>query len=318
MRKMITAVVGFTITILTVLGCLYFSQASVVPINTTVGGGQNNSATGSYATVGGGYQNSAREWSATVGGGQDNQATGLWATVAGGQDNHANTMVMGASQVRQHHATVGGGKENHAEGAYATVPGGQKNRADGSHSFAAGFRANITSLHGGSFLFADASRNIPFPSANANEFAVRAAGGVRFVTGTDATGNLTAGVKLDRGSSSWASLSDRDAKANVAPVNAREVLQRLVAMPIQRWNYKSQDPSIRHIGPMAQDFYASFRLGGDDKYITTVDADGIALVAIQGLYRELQGKNAKIETQQRLMEILETRLERLEKLVSKQ
>ncbi len=101
-------------------------------------------------------------------------------------------------------------------------------------------------------------------------------------------------------------------------MNAREVLQRLVAMPIQRWNYKSQDPSIRHIGPMAQDFYVSFRLGGDDKYITTVDADGIALVAIQGLYRELQGKNAKIEAQQRLMEILETRLERLEKLVSKQ
>ncbi len=169
--------------------------------------------------------------------------------------------------------------------------------------------------------FKPASARSPkkFYSENANEFAVRATGGVRFVTGPPPlVHGHTPGVKLDPRSSTWASLSDRDAKANVAPVDVREVLQHLVAMPIQKWNYKGQDRSIRHIGPMAQDFHASFRLGGDDKYITTVDADGIALAAIQGLYRELQGKNAKIEGQQRQMETLEARVERLEKLVSKQ
>jgi trimeric autotransporter adhesin len=33
---------------------------------------------------------------------------------------------------------------------------------------------------------------------------------------------------------------------------------------------------------MAQDFHAAFQVGDDDKHITTVDADGVALAAIQG------------------------------------
>jgi hypothetical protein len=34
---------------------------------------------------------------------------------------------------------------------------------------------------------------------------------------------------------------------------------------------------------MAQDFHAAFQVGDDDKHIATVDADGVALAAIQGL-----------------------------------
>ena len=34
---------------------------------------------------------------------------------------------------------------------------------------------------------------------------------------------------------------------------------------------------------MAQDFYAAFGLGTDEKHITPLDANGIALAAIQGL-----------------------------------
>jgi hypothetical protein len=44
--------------------------------------------------------------------------------------------------------------------------------------------------------------------------------------------------------------------------------------------------SRRHIGPMAQDFYSAFGL--DDKRITTIDEGGVALAAIQGLYRQNQ------------------------------
>ena len=110
-------------------------------------------------------------------------------------------------------------------------------------------------------------------------------------------------------------MSDRNAKANIAPVDARGVLQKLVALPIQKWNYRSQDSSIRHIGPIAQDFYAVFQVGADDKYISTVDADGIALAAVQGLHQEIQDKNAKIEAQQSQLEALEVRLRKLEELM---
>ena len=53
---------------------------------------------------------------------------------------------------------------------------------------------------------------------------------------------------------------------------------------------------------MAQDFYAAFGIGPDDKHITTVDEGGVALAAIQGL-------NEKVESGKRSAE---TRLEKLE------
>ncbi len=59
-------------------------------------------------------------------------------------------------------------------------------------------------------------------------------------------------------------------------------IQRL-GLPLATWNYKAQDDSIRHMGPMAQDFHGAFGLGVSDKLIDTIDPDGVALAAIQGL-----------------------------------
>ena len=89
-------------------------------------------------------------------------------------------------------------------------------------------------------------------------------------------------------------LSDRDAKANFAPVDGRKLLERLTAISIETWNYKAQDASIRHIGPMAQDFHEAFGVGEDERHITTIDADGVALAAIQGLYEIVKEKDAEI------------------------
>lgn len=105
--------------------------------------------------------------------------------------------------------------------------------------------------------------------------------------------------------------SDRNAKENFSPVDAAEVLARVAAMPILRWNFKS-DTGTTHIGPMAQDFHAAFGVGPDDKHIATVDADGVALAAIQALARqnaELRSTNAAL--QKRLDDLAE-RLRALE------
>jgi len=75
-------------------------------------------------------------------------------------------------------------------------------------------------------------------------------------------------------------------------VNSREVLDKVAALPLSKWNYKL-DGSSRHLGPMAQDFYAAFGVGPDDKHITTVDADGVALAAIQGLNQKLEEQLAR-------------------------
>ena len=90
--------------------------------------------------------------------------------------------------------------------------------------------------------------------------------------------------------------SDQNAKEHFAAVSPREVLDQVAALPISRWNYKA-DASVTHVGPMAQDFYAAFRVGQDDTHISMVDADGVALAAIQGLNEKVESGKQKAETQ---------------------
>jgi hypothetical protein len=112
--------------------------------------------------------------------------------------------------------------------------------------------------------------------------------------------------------------SDRNLKEKFAPIDALAVLDRVLAMPITSWNFKT-NAAERHIGPMAQDFYAAFNVGTDDKHITTVDESGVALAAIQGLNQKMQEKDALLnqELSQKDAEIqaLEKRLSDLEALV---
>jgi hypothetical protein len=77
-------------------------------------------------------------------------------------------------------------------------------------------------------------------------------------------------------------------------VDGAEVLEKLAELPISTWNYKDDDPSVRHMGPMAQDFHAAFGLGDDDRVINMVDASGVAMVAIQALYRRIQALESEL------------------------
>jgi hypothetical protein len=92
-------------------------------------------------------------------------------------------------------------------------------------------------------------------------------------------------------------------------VDAQTILNAVAAMPMSTWNYKAQAKSIRHVGPMAQDFYTAFDVGENDTTISTVDEGGVALAAIQGLNEKLEEKDAKIKE-------LESRLEKLEQLMN--
>jgi hypothetical protein len=264
-----------------------------------VSGGAINQATGPAATVGGGDSNTAGGNRGTIAGGNGNVASDLYASVGGGYHNTASS----AS------TTVGGGYANTASNNAATVPGGANNEASGAYSFAAGADGHAT--HTGSFVWSSAERT---DSWGVQTFTVRAHGGVRFYT---ASGTGT-GVQLSSGGGSWSSLSDRAAKANVSPVDNRAILAQVAAIPVQTWNYKTQDPSIRHIGPMAQDFYAAFGVGEDDTHITTVDADGVALAAIQGLYQVVQERDAQVANLKSQVATLEARVAAMEQVAHAQ
>jgi trimeric autotransporter adhesin len=125
-----------------------------------------------------------------------------------------------------------------------------------------------------------------------NDGRTNSGGGVTLMTLNNA-GLIVNGVVV--------SLSDRNLKENFAAASPSEVLNKVTALPISRWNFKG-DADTPHVGPMAQDFHAAFGVGTDDKHIATVDADGVALAAIQGL-------NEKVESGQQKAE---NRIERLE------
>lgn len=140
----------------------------------TVVGGSLNQADG-FSFVGGGYNNKATEFYSTIVGGTFNQATNNQTFIGGGISNTASSFG----------ALVTGGQSNLASGQFATVPGGYDNTAAGNYSFAAGNRARAN--HAGTFVWAD-STNADFASTGANQFLIRAAGGVGINT-TSPAGN---------------------------------------------------------------------------------------------------------------------------------
>jgi hypothetical protein len=90
-------------------------------------------------------------------------------------------------------------------------------------------------------------------------------------------------------------VSDRNVKRDFEPVDTQSVLDRVSRMPITTWSYKSDDPSVRHMGMMAQDFYGEFGLGTTDKAFNPVDAHGVEMAAIQALYQRLQEQEQRIQ-----------------------
>lgn len=108
--------------------------------------------------------------------------------------------------------------------------------------------------------------------------------------------------------------SDRNVKTAFEAVDAGDVLEKVAGLPLHTWAYTNDPAGIRHIGPVAQDFHAAFRVGMDDKHIATVDADGVALAAIQGLNRKLA---RQVKEKDEKIAALEARLNRLEQFVSR-
>jgi len=159
-------------------------------------------------------------------------------------------------------------------------------------------------------MFADQT-NADFNSAAANEFAVRANGGVRFIT--DSLAMTPAGVELGNGDTSWNVLSAKDSKENYTHLDAVHILEQVVELPIERWNYTHQDDSVKHIGPYAEDFHAAFGLHGEsNRTISSQDLDGVALAAIQGLNQKLTQELADVRAEK------QTEIDRLEAELAKQ
>ena len=138
-----------------------------------------------------------------------------------------------------------------------------------------------------------------FGMAPAGNFQITAVGAADTAFDLDDAGNLEIAGSLTEGSSVGI-------KEDFAPVDVQAILAAVGELPITTWTYKADSPRIRHLGPMAQDFYAAFGLGKDDEHIAPLDTNGVALAAIQALLELSQEQAARIAE-------LEARLAALEK-----
>jgi len=115
------------------------------------------------------------------------------------------------------------------------------------------------------------------------------------------TGDLTANGTNYPSSRAW--------KDVVSEVDAKQVLDSLVALPITVWSYKDDAKGQQHIGTFSEDFHAAFDFLPNADTLNTIDLHGVTMAAIKGLNEVVAEKDQRIAE-------LEERLTRLEASVA--
>ena len=233
---------------------------------------------------------------------------GAVAIGSGAQATNDDALAMGPSSIAGGLASIVLGPSI-ANGSFGVAIGLQ-NSASGNFSVAIGKNAR-TANRQGSLVLGDGcagfSSDSVFPTAN-NQFVARGCGGIRFYTSQ----SLNSGVEVAAGGGSWSSISDVNRKENFVRVDGEDLLQRVLRVPVSTWNYKTQAPSIRHLGPMAQDLFAAFAVGESNLMINSVDIDGVNLAGVQALTTRTDSLRSQVKALTADKAALESRVNDLE------
>lgn len=211
----------------------------------------------------------------------DNTAIGAYALV--NQQSGTKNTAFG------HRALFGltTGSNNTALGHFAGL-----NVTTGSNNTFLGTEADVTPGNGnlsnataiGHQTKVSSSNTMAFGNNNVTKWAFNrysTGANMALQVGTDATnGN---GAYLTS-AGNWVNTCDANKKENFTTLQHEALMQQIKQLPVTQWKYNGSD--ALHIGPMAQDFYALFGVGKDDKTISTVDAAGVVLAALQALILE--------------------------------
>jgi hypothetical protein len=230
---------------------------------------------------------------------------------AGGITNYENTYA------NWDNANVGlysfaSGRNTQASGSYSTAMGftttasGDQSTALGNNTTASGYLSTamgstVKAEHMGSFIIGDNSGALGtyYSTTANNQMVMHFAGGYLLYTGSGRQDNFPSGIQLLPNANAWSIISDSTRKENFRTINGALFLEKISRMRLGSWNYKGQDvKQYRHYGPMAQDFFAAFghdELGviGEDKSINQADFDGVNLIAIQALIKEVEALKAE-------------------------
>lgn len=271
----------------------------------------------------------------TFAGGNSVTASGYGAFSYGDQVNVSSTVGVGFGSGVTVSGTAGfsAGASNRCSGFACTAIGysnyaagqgsvalGYRTEAAADYSVALGYRAttcssgtlgayNCVNPRTGAFIWGDESSINSVNAQADNEFRIRAAGGIRLRT--SAAANAAAGVAgntgcdLPPGSGTFSCSSSRTIKTAFETIEAGRWLERIQALPLSTWSYLGDELQSRHLGPVAEDFFALFELGEGPTSIGAQDLASLGLVGVQALaardaerageIAQLRGRNAELE-----------------------
>ena len=230
-------------------------------------------------------------------------SSGLLGTVPAGGVSLPGDLQIGTSSGDYHHMTLGGGN------SYGYLYGSYNKYSDGIHLGYNYYADSIGGSHFGNSGGGTSRISLGYNSISlaTGDVGVQPNFNNVVVSGTTTTVNGT-----------FNNMSDRNAKQDFAAVSPSQILDKVTQLPLSEWSYKV-DAATRHIGAMAQDFYAAFNVGTDDKHIAPIDEGGVALAAIQGLNQKLEEqakqRDAEIQNLKQQNNSLAERLNELETTV---
>src|SRR3954471_20263168 len=172
-------------------------------------------------------------------------------------------------------------------GGQGSIALGYRTTANNDYSVAIGYRAS-NNTHTGTMAMGDESTTDSVRNQADNEFRARYNGGIRLRVSTAANGNTpgaggNVGCDLTVAVPSWTCASSRTLKENFVAVDGEDVLSRIRGIPITTWNMIGADHNVRHLGPVAEDFYRAFALGLGETTIGLGDIDGVNLAGVKAL-----------------------------------
>jgi len=139
----------------------------------------------------------------------------------------------------------------------------------------------------------------PFPGGGS--YVINRIGSGQVEMAIDTIGNVAIAGTLTQGSS-------RDIKKDFKAVDGGDILAKLDKLPLMTWSYKKGKDGT-HLGPVAEDFKASFDLGKDNKHIAPGDLAGVAVAGVKALHAKIQAKNQRIKG-------LEQRIQAMEDMIA--
>jgi len=263
--------------------------------------GHNSSAIGTNSGIFG-------EESVVLSGYNHGYAIGYQDTVKGN-----NAVAIGYRAFAEGTGSIAIGSNVRTDNPYSVAIGNNA-LAIADRSFALGSYVS-TNFKNGSFIFGDGSTTTIMTSPAQHTMTMRFHNGYRLFTKSD----LSTGVYMNTGGTSWISVSDRNMKENFEEIDGEDILDKVKNLSITKWNYIGNDDNVKYIGPMAQDFHSAFKLGGSDSLgISTLAFDGINLAAIKALtYRteKIKGLEVKVSNQDAEIRALREEIEALRALI---